>query len=254
MTQLLPLITVPFQWPVWRMEIDDLSNTLLLEIRSTEEKQAAFGSINLTDGTVNFTKFTTPERWLTGIETAYNSVLLIHNYQSAIGPNHKGLIAVDSVTGQLLWSDYTLAFDHLTINGPVVYNAQLQPKKLLLADVKTGKTIRSYQPVTDTEATNNILIPELLPAQLLTGITLPYQPYANTVHYMNHNNFRIVSLHTFLKQELKQHLYIFNNEGAIVYDDLLNTGIQKLQPEAFVIHKSNLIYLKNRSELIVLNL
>ena len=254
MTELLPFIQHQCKHPIWRMEIDEISNIIFLEVRSSEDKKVTFTSIDLGDGTINFTELRMPERWLTGIEAAYNGVLLTHNYQSEKGPVHKGLIGIDGVSGQTLWSNYTLAFDLLSINGPVVYNAQIQPKKLLLADIKTGSTLRAYQPLIDTQLDNHIVSAQLLPASFLKHITFPAEPYGNTVHYMEHNNYRIVSLHTFLDEQLEQHLYIYNAEDVIVYHDLLQTHIQKLQPEAFVLNKNKLIYLKNRSELIVFNL
>lgn len=254
MTKQLPYINEQFNWPIWRMEIDEISATLFVELRNSEEKKVAFGAVNLLNGHVNFKDVTTPERWLTGIEAAYNEVLLVHNYQSTTGPVHKGLIAINGITGETRWSNYTLAFDHLSANGPVVYNAQIQPKKLFLVDIKTGETLRAYEPLIDTVLRNNINSPQLLPAAFLKGLTLPAEPYGNTVHYMEHNSYRIVSLHTFFQEKIKQHLYIINDKGAIVYQDLLNSDIQKLQPEAFVVHKNNLIYLKERSTLIVLHL
>lgn len=253
MTKLLPFINQQFDWPVWRMQIDEKSSTLFVELRNSGEKKVAFGAVNLLNGHLNFKDLTTPERWLTGIEAAYDGVLLLHNYQSETGPVHKGIMAID-VTGKTLWSNYTLALDHLSINGPVVYNTQVQPPKLFLADIKNGETIRSYEPLADAVLDNHIRSPQLLSADFMKDLSLPAEPYANTVHYMEHNNYRIVSLHTFFQEKIKQHLFIINNEGAIVYQDLLNSDIQKLQPEAFVVHKNNLVYLKERSALIVLNL
>jgi len=254
MTKLLPFIQHQCKYAIWRMEIDEISNIIFLEVRSSEDKKVTFTSIDLTSGAVNFTNLSTPERWLTGIEAAFYGVLLIHNYQSETGPAHKGLVAIDGINGQTRWSNYTLAFDRLTINGPVVYNAQIQPKKLLLADIKTGAALRAYQPVIDTELDNHIVSAQILPTQFLKHVALPADPYGNTGHYMEYNNYRIVSLHTFLAEQMEQHLYIFNDENAVVYHDLLQTNIQKLQPEAFVVHKNKLIYLKDRSALIVLNL
>jgi hypothetical protein len=236
------------------MEIDDISATLFVELRNTEDKKVAFGAVNLLNGEVYFKDAITPERWLTGIEAAYDGVLLVHNYQSANGPVHKGLIAIDGISGQTLWSNYTLAFDHLAVNGPIVYNTQLQPPKLFLADIKTGELIRPHQPVIDTPLFNNIVTPQMLPTGALKDLALPAEPYANTLHYLEHNSYRIVSLHTFFQEKIKQQLYIINSEGKVVYHDLLNSNIQKLQPEAFVVHKNSLIYLKERSALVVLNL
>jgi hypothetical protein len=82
---------------------------------------------------------------------------------------------------------------------------------------------------------------------------LPMAPFGNSVHYLEHNNFRIVSLHTLQAGELKQYLFVMNG-GETVYEDLLNADIQKLQPEAFIVHKNRLVYIKNKTDLKVLSL
>jgi hypothetical protein len=254
MTKLLPFINKNCHAPVWRMEIDDSSQTLFLEIRDHADKQVSFSAISLQNGDTYFEGLTTPERWLTGMEAVYDGVLLLHNYESATGPVHKGITALEAASGKNLWSNFTLAFDHLSVNGPVVYNTQLQPRKLFLIDVKTGNTLRGYEPVLDRPPYNHIISPQLMPASQVNNLYLPLKVHANAVHYMSHNSFRIVSLHTLLQEHLEQHLFIFNEEGMLLYHDLLNTAIQKMQLEAFVLHNNQLVYLKNRSGLIVLNL
>jgi hypothetical protein len=43
-------------------------------------------------------------------------------------------------------------------------------------------------------------------------------------------------------------LFVMNG-GETVYEDLLNADIQKLQPEAFIVHKNRLVYIKNKTDL-----
>ena len=250
---LLPHISEQFAGTIWRMEIDGLSETLFVEIRDNEEKKVYFGSIDLKTGKVYFKDLVTPERWLTGIETAYDGVLLIHYYQSETGPTHKGLLAIDAFTGDTLWSNFTHGFDHLTVNGPIVYDTRMQPRKLFLADIKTGATTRIYEPYVYREFENNIKVPEQLTPEFLPASLVTIHPYGDWVHYLEYNNFRIVSLHALKGGLLVQELYIFNG-GNKIYEDLLNSDIQKIQPEAFILHKNHLIYIKNKAELKVLSL
>jgi hypothetical protein len=251
---LQPYINYQFTSTVWRLEIDGPTGTVFVEIRNQADKQVHFAAISLENGELLFDHLQTEERWLTGIETAYNGVLLLHNYQSESGPTHKGLTAVDGRTGKVLWSNYTHAVDHLSLNGPVIYDTRLQPRKLFLTDIKTGATIRAYEPSIDTEPDNQIVLPEVVSPEFLKDTPLQGEPFGNSVHYLEYNNFRIVSLHTFADGALQQHLYITDNNNGLVYQDLLNADIQKLQPEAFLIYKDHLIYLKNQSQLKVLNL
>jgi hypothetical protein len=252
MASFLPFISEKFNGVIWRMEIDSLSETIVVEIRSSEEKNVSFASISLSTGKLNFKDLTTPERWLTGIEVAYDGVLLLHTYQSENSPVHKGLMAFDAANAENIWSNYTFAFDHLSVNGPVVHNLQIQPKKLFLADTKNGMMIRPYKPEIDFELNSLVVVPQLLPISYLPQAA-EIEPYGNNIHYLEFNNFIIVSLHTLKTGKLEQHLYMMNDLG-VVYADILNTDIQKIQPEAFILHKNQLIYIKNKSELKVLNL
>ena len=250
---LQPQISYQFKSPVWRLEIDALSKTIFAEVRDQADKRVHFAAINLNTGELLFDDLQTEERWLTGLESAYNGVLLLHNYQSETGPVHKGLTAIDGLTGKTLWSNFTHAFDHLSSNGPAVYDTRIQPRKLFLIDVITGEIIRPYNSSMDVEMDNEIILSEEILIGSLKHISLPAEPFGNTIHYLEHSNFRIVSLHTFAEGTLQQRLYIMSN-AEIVYEDLLNSDIQKLQPEAFLLHKDQLIYLKDKSKLKVLNL
>jgi hypothetical protein len=250
---LQPYIDYKFKSPVWRLEIDELNDTILVEIRNPNDKKVFFASVSLKSGKVFFDMLQTEERWLTGIEAAYDGVLLLHNYQSETGPAHKGLIAIDETSGNILWNNYLCAFDHLSVNGPVIYDTRLQPPRLLLADIKTGAIARPYEALVDIELNNHLVLPSIVSPDLLQSLILPVSPFGNTIHYLEHNNLRIVSLHSLVSGALQQHLYILDDMN-IVYEDLLNDDIQKLQPESFLIHKEQLIYLKNKSELKILTL
>ena len=95
MLTLQPYINQQFNGAIWRLEIDELSDMIFIEVRNEAEKQVSFSALSLNEGQVYFTDLTTPERWLTGIEAVYDGVMLLHNYQSASGPIHKGLVAID---------------------------------------------------------------------------------------------------------------------------------------------------------------
>ena len=254
MKTLQPHINYQFKSTVWRLEIDPITDTLFVEIRDSGDKRVSFSAINLENCEIYFNDLQTEERWLTGIETAFDGVLLLHNYQSESGPAHKGLIAIDGKTGKIIWSNYTHAFDHLSVSGPVIYDTRLQPPQLFIADIKTGTVERQYQPSIDMEVDNHIVLPEIMPMEIASSLSLQLKTFGNTIHYLDHNSFRIVSLHALADGTLQQLLYILTADNKIVYQDLLNDDIQKLQPESFLLRKGQLIYLTGKSRLKVLNL
>ncbi len=250
---LQPFISHQFNSPIWRLEIDSIRNIIFVEVRDVANKKVSFSAVSLDNGEVYFDNLQTEERWLTGIEAANNGVLLLHNYQSETVPSHKGIIALDAVTSKILWTEYTSAFDHLSVNGPVTYDTRIQPRKLFLSDIKTGAIVRQYEPSVDLELTNELVLPAVASDEFSLSLYLPVSPMENTVHYLEYNNLRIVSLHAIIAGLLQQHLYIMDGEN-IIFEDLLNVNIQKLQPESFLLCKNKLIYLKNQSQLKVLNL
>ncbi len=250
-----PIISEQFDGDIWRMEIDELTDTIFVEIRDSAEKKVSFGAVDMRTGKTLFKNLAAPECWLVGIEAAHNGVLLLHFYESDNSPVHKGVMAVDAVTGETLWSNFAWTFDHLSTDGPVLHDARLQPRKLFLADIKTGTPLPGHE--LSNALRNNIMVPELKQAGDLP-FELREMPYGNLVHYLEYDNWRIVSLHAQKNDKLNQLLHVFDganpDDCGEVYSDLLNSAIQKMQPEAFVMDKNHLIYIKNRSELIVLAL
>ncbi len=252
MTKLLPFIEEQLNGVIWRIEIDEQKDTLFLEVRNTENREVSFASFDLTTGNINFKQLTLPEKWLTGMEGAYDGVLLLHHYQSATSPAHKGIVAVNGIDGTTLWSNYTYAFDSLSVNSLVAYNTQIQPKKLFLVDIQTGSYLRAFESAIDDVLPNQIKTPDILPASALSPL-INIEPYGNSIYYLEYNNYRIVSLHGLTDGVLNQYLYIVD-DAKIIYEDILNENIQKLQPEAFIVRKDCLIYIKNRSRILALNL
>ncbi|WP_345951119.1 DUF4905 domain-containing protein [Mucilaginibacter sp. PAMB04274] len=252
MTQLKLLIAEHFDGEVWRMEIDPVTHTLFAEIRKSEDRKVSFAALGLTTGKTYFKNHTIDESWLTGIETAYDGVLLLHYYQTAGSPAHKGLAAIEAENGQVLWHNFNYTFDHLSANGPVVFDNRLQPPSYKLANIKTGAVQRNYNAAIDIVADNKIILPQVIPLPD-NFPKLPVEPHRNSVHYVEHNSLRIVSLHAFWAGQLRQYLYLYQDD-ELVFEDILNTNIQKLQPEAFVLYHNQLIYLKDKVEIKVLNL
>jgi hypothetical protein len=123
MTMLQPSISQTFNGTVWRLQIDGQTGIMAVELRNEQDKQTSFVSLNLITGEVYFNNLVIPERWLTGIEAVYNGIMLLHYYKHESGPEHKTIIAIDAKTSAEVWSNYNLAFDHLSVNGPVVYNS-----------------------------------------------------------------------------------------------------------------------------------
>ncbi len=243
-----------FTAPVWRMEIDSVRDILFAELRDMSSRQVSFAAINLQTAETYYKNFQADESWLTGIEAAYDGVLLLHYYEKQNSPAHKGLAAYDGATHQLLWNNFNYGFEQLTINGPALFDVRFQPRKAFVADVHTGLQTHKFNNIIDGSLENYVVQPQAVPIATLPELAaVSAEPFGNLLHYLDYNTFRIVSLHARWAGQLKQLLYVFEN-GKPVFEDLLNANIQKMQPEAFVMYKNQLVYLKDKTELKVLDL
>lgn len=254
-TMLQPFISKKFNGQVWRMEIDESTDILCAEIRNVADKTVSFASIDLNTGETYFDSLTTGERWMAGLEAVHDGVLLLHHYQPGDMPVHKGITAIDIKTGRTIWENYNYAFDHLSANGPVVSDQRIQPRKLFLIDITNGQYLRKHDAIIDTEAPKSIFVPDLVPANTLHEVPEGVDIYGNIAQRYQYNNYRIVSLHALYGGHLRQHLFIFENDARKpVFEDLLNDGIQKMQPEAFVLYNDRLLWIKEKTEIKLLKL
>jgi len=249
MGKLVPFISEKFDGVIWRMETDVLTDTVFIESRNAEDHLVTFSAIDLNNGSVKYKNIAVDEKWLTGIDIAYKGILLLHGFQNENSPVHKGLVAIDD-NGKVLWSNYTYAFDYLSDQGPVVYNTQLQPKKPFIIDVFTGDNIQIASGF-GSELDKQVTYPDSAFENL--NIQLPVKAVSNSTYYLRHGSFIIVSLHAVSNSGFNQYLFVLQN-NAVVFEDILNSNIQKQQPEAFILYKNCLLYIKNKSELKVLNL
>lgn len=250
---LKPYIQQQFTGQIWKLLIDPVKELLFVETRDTENRIVSFSGFDMNTGTGNFLNISLDEKWLTGIEDCFNNVLFLHGYQSTQSPVHKGITAIDSATGNILWSNYNYAINHISVSGPVAYNTQIQPKKLFVLHAQNGAVLRPFNASVDKDIDQNIVLPHVVET-LDTGMKQHFEgDKTGIIHYIEYNSFRIVSLHTLVNTRLSQVLLIMQGNN-LVYRDLLNDEIQKLQPEAFIMQQNRLIYIKNKVELKVLNL
>lgn len=251
--QLKPVIDQPFAGLIWKLETDTENDLIYIETRNEKEHSAGFSSLNLKTGKLNFLELVPEEKWLVGLSGGRKGVLFLHGYLSDQTPEHKAIIAWDGTTGKPLWANYNLSLEIFTRVGLLVADQRFQSKRLVLLNELTGNVKTGIDLNNLADDAQPIQIPQmlrLLPQNLSALIT---GTITGEISCFNYNPYLIISLHTQKNDGYLQHLFVVENE-AIIYQDLLNEQIQKLQPEAFVVIKNYLVYLKNKTILKVLNL
>lgn len=246
-----PFIDHTFSGLVWKLETDVEPGLIYVETRNEEAHSAGFSSFSLKKEGINFTEMVFEEKWLVGMEGGRQGILFLHGYKSEQTPEHKGIIALDGLTGKQLWADYNFSAEAFKTEGLLAADRRFQTKRTVLLDYKTGNQITKPNNLQDDF--QEIHAPYLLPLLPQNLSALIPKTITGEISCLNYNPYLIISLHTQNNGVLLQELFVIE-DGFVVYHDLLNENIQKLQPEAFVMIKNCLIYLKNKITLKVLNL
>ena len=249
MTALKPYIDIKFSAPIWRFEID--AYCLYLELRDAESKRVGFAAVSLATGKLCFQDVTLAETWLCNLSVAFNGVMLIQGFAGAGVPS--GITAIDGKSGTLLWQNYSYGLSHVSISGVVAFSTQIQSQKLLLLNGGSGEVLRAYNAEIDLPVDSQIITPVAIPE-----IPVSYSAFVNAeitglILASKYQDFTILSFHELIAGILRQRLLIVKGSN-LVFNEVLNDKIQKLQPEAFMLYANRLIYIKNKSNIVVVNL
>ena len=245
------IIDHTFSGLIWRLETDAAAELIYIETRNSENHSTGFSSFSLKNGQINFQELIPEEKWLVGMDGGRQGVLFLYGYKSDQSPEHKGIIALDGLTGKQLWADYNSVLETFTTAGLLAADQRFQTKRTMLLDYQTGNI--KTKPNNLQDDLQEIKYPFVLPLLPKNLSGLISGTITGEISYLNYNSYLILSLHTENNGLLQQHLFIIEND-MLIFHDLLNEHIQKLQPEAFVLLNNYLIYIKNKIILKLLNL
>jgi len=177
---------------------------LVGEERNAESRTVAFFSVDRTGTLWSGKNF--GEQWWTGIETVHRGVLFLHGFATPDLPGRKGITAVDSRTGDLLWQNAGLTF--VASSGDGVYALQDGPVEPVVAefDHRTGARIREIgrgsdavrQVPRDGDLPENVEYPQVLLdddasplSAIVRKISAPAPP-ERSVEYGEHGPFLVI--------------------------------------------------------------
>lgn len=122
---------------MWQVQVGS-PHILIGEVRSGEEKKTTFFGVDRKTGSPLWEGVNPGDRWWIGIEGVFNDVVLFHGFANPELPIHKGIHAVDALTGTLLWSDPDVRFGWCTRGriGGLALNAEQRLSRTL--DLRSG--------------------------------------------------------------------------------------------------------------------
>ncbi|MEO0897896.1 MAG: DUF4905 domain-containing protein [Bacteroidota bacterium] len=93
-----------FEDILWKVMPDSKSGILVCELRNKQERQVYYAVGSLLKGKMDILPSEEIPAWWVGLLEIFGQVALLHGYEKEGLPNHKGVYAIDLLTGKLLWS------------------------------------------------------------------------------------------------------------------------------------------------------
>lgn len=242
--QLKPGLSEKFNSIIWKIEIDPDQELLAVETRDKSAHSATFSTFNYATGKCYLKEQSTENSWWWGLDRAHKGLIYLHGYKNESSPEHSGIIAWDAKTGETKWQRFNYALDTVSNQGLIIYNPSVQPQRQELISPETGETIKG--PVTETTPIQrNILFPGIYDKTLPLPEFIPANAVEPFLHFKYYDK-SCWAFHVKTEQGFTQKLIITQNDEIILTDNLA-TGIQKLNPEAFFMHKSYLFCIRNNN-------
>jgi hypothetical protein len=256
---------------IWRI-IPTQTDKLIIEERDTEKREVFFNCIKINSGKKIFRDLQLNEKYWIGIETVYKGIILFHEFVKPDMPGHKGIIAFDINSHQILWQRDDYIFLFVYDDKVFCYELKFEGRNFYTLNFKTGELIDSLgedaSPINELREKNisdNIaegcLFPEPFDISsgederiknLLQGCK-EERVIMGKIEYLRVNNLILFNFHEVVDNGKLRNLFkaIEIDSGNVIFEEVLNDETKAFVPDSFFL-KDNLIFLlKNKVKVIV---
>lgn len=244
----LLIFTKKFNGLVWKILISSDHSYVAIESRSSEDKTVTFSTIELESGKDLIHDLLLPETWNISMAYAASNCLILTLFDHSLLPERKGIISIDAIEGTINWERFNLSLNQADEHGLIVYDSKIQPKKYYRIDHQSAEILKDS--VVESNYANSVSFPELLSNfKLPKGIS--EELILGKISALQVKDLEIVSFHQKVAgtEYLEQRLLVYQGDKIFI-DDILISGIQKLQPESFFISNNRLFYIRSKSEIV----
>lgn len=226
---------------IWKLKLDDEAEIMIWESRSLDKK-VTFSAYDFKNEVVLLNQFQFEEAWLLGLVYIKNGFAYFHGYESEFSPVQKGVLAFNLFTQKIMWQNFSISIQEFYREGVAVFDSRVSPRKYQLLDLETGEFIQKIN-IKDL-AYFKIDFPKIQTPEIVES-TLIWE----TQHRLKAKGLDF--LVRYVKHEDKYHqLLEIYKEKEVLFSDYLNTDIQKLSFDTFLLWHNRLIYLRNKREIV----
>lgn len=240
---LSPVLSQKFSGVIWKIKLHQ-GGLIAVESRNVTSKRVSFSTFNFNSGETNFKECSFEESWNLTLAYVGANNLIINASESSQTPQTKGILSVNAKNGQVLWELYNISLNDAQEGGLQVFDSRIQPRKLYWIDHINASVI----PPPATVSVPEIIFPENTPGYEIPGF-IKHGSLAGDLHVLQKFNKVFISFHEVNHDQIRQRLIVYQGDKVLL-DDIMISGIQKLQPEAFFIQQNHLFYVRNKEELL----
>ncbi len=234
-----------FDGLIWKIEVQAAGPLLAIETRNEESRDPLFSVFNFKSGAINFKEKSWPVPGNPVLVHLGPESMLLTGFEDDSSPQTKGITCIDPLTGEIRWQRFNISY-HSANNGSVyVYDPRLQPRRYYTIDETSGETIDGENIVTEPAAS---LFPESGDVDSIP-LSVSHGELAGEIISLKFNGKGFTCFHELMNGILQQRIIVYQDD-TVLLDDILISGIQKLQPEAFFIHQNHLLYVRDKREII----
>lgn len=251
---------------------------LVGEVRVSETKQVKYFCLDRASGIPLWAGLNPLGTWWSGIEAIGDGVVLFHGFASPDLPLHKGLYAVDVLSGKSLWSNPDARFLGLQSSTLLVSVDAPEKRAYRELDLSSGAVVRDYGGEGDPEDFGaGVAPPRVSTAQFPrpareAGIVslgswpalrrkMPRETIEESIVALQAGAYSIVGLctptadHSEKHPDLSSAVIVYRTDNAAVaYTDVTNPHSAAMGTDPFFIQDEVLYYVKQRSTLVAVPL
>lgn len=230
---------------VWKFMFDNENQLLITESRDAANRLAAFSALEYAGGSVLLKNKIFDESWRLNLAFAQRGYFYLTVAEAENSLAQKGIVAVHAASGQIAWQRFDVSFYDAWQQGVQVFYPNRYPRKLELLSYSDGQPVTCDQlmPVNNAAILPQLTEPAALPEWL------SHLPVTGKVHHLIIHDHTLIAFHEIAANGMNLRLVVYKGD-EILLDDILLSGIQKMQLETFIVQQNQLFYIRNRNEIV----
>lgn len=252
---------------IWRIILTDLDQ-IVIEERDIQNKEVFYSCIDRQTGKFFWKNKTyLNEKFWIGIEGTISKYLILHQFEKPDMPNHKKIINVDLITGEILWVNEELTFHSLNHESIYAYLTKFDDREFYQLSIENGELKKilgdeieflnlvnsipekDYSKYSFAESAASLSSDDY--QKEIIAKVIGNNNYLNFCEFIDKNNYLIFNYYDKIEpRSLINRLVVFDKlEEKPVLIKTLNTSSPAPVPDSFFMYENDLYFIKDKTEL-----